>query len=175
MHPRGVPADGGAARRGLRLQHGGRGQRRCARTRRCVRARRLRLTRHAHAGSPTVKYAAYGATKAALPQLARTLQKEMSDVPVTVTNISPGMVQTELISAGKDAFGAGGRFFVNALSEPPEHAAAIIVPQVLAQAAVPRTAGASGKRIEVLSPLVAAQKLARRVLLGENKGRWYAE
>ena len=126
-------------------------------------------------GNATVKYAAYGATKAALPQLTKSLQKELGDASVVVHTLSPGMVQTELISCGKDAFGAGGRFFVNALSEPPEVAAAIIVPQLLALAGEPRGGGAPSRRLAVLTPLVAAQKLARRVLLQENKGRYYAE
>ncbi len=121
-----------------------------------------------------MKYAAYGATKAALPQLTKSLQKEVpAGAPVAVHTLSPGMVQTELIACGKDAFGAGGRFFVNALSEPPQVAAAIIVPQLLALAAEPRP-GAS-KRVAVLTPLVAAQKLLRRVLLQEGKGRYYPE
>ena len=127
------------------------------------------------AGSKTTKYAAYGATKAAIPQLTRSLAAEFADAPVGVHALSPGMVQTELISCGKDAFGSGGRFFVNALSEPPAVAAAIIVPQVLALAAAPRRAGEASKRIAVLTPLVAATKLARRLVLQENKDRYYAE
>ena len=104
------------------------------------------------------------------------MQKEVpAGAPVAVHTLSPGMVQTELIACGKDAFGAGGRFFVNALSEPPEVAAAIIVPQLLALAAEPRTGGASSKRVAVLTPLVAAQKLLRRVLLQEGKDRYYPE
>ena len=85
------------------------------------------------------------------------------------------MVKTELIDAGKDAFGAQGRFFVNALCEPPEYAASVLVPQVLALAALPRTASTPSRTLTVLTPPLAAQKLLRRILFGERKGRFYPE
>ena len=125
-------------------------------------------------GGATNKYAAYGATKAALPQLARSLQKEFAeDGRVAVHSLSPGMVKTELIDAGKDAFGAQGRFFVNALCEPPEFAASVLVPQIYALAAAPRSSPSS--KLSVLTPPLAAMKLLRRILFGESKGRWYSE
>ncbi|PRW56949.1 putative chlorophyll(ide) b reductase chloroplastic isoform B [Chlorella sorokiniana] len=57
-------------------------------------------------GAPTPQYAAYGATKAAIAQLLRTLQTEASalpgaaQAPVRVHNLSPGMVLTDLLLEG---------------------------------------------------------------------------
>lgn len=126
-------------------------------------------------GGATQKYAAYGSTKAALPQLTRSLEKEFADGPVAIHALSPGMVKTELIDAGKDAFGAQGRFFVNALCEPPAYAASVLVPQIYALAAAPRTGATPSRKVSVLTPALAAQKLLRRVVFGENKGRFYEE
>lgn len=53
-----------------------------------------------------MQYAAYGATKAAIAQLLRTLQAEAAalpgaaDAPVCVHNLSPGMVLTDLLLEG---------------------------------------------------------------------------
>jgi hypothetical protein len=94
---------------------------------------------------------------------------------VAIHALSPGMVKTQLIDAGKDAFGAQGRFFVNALCEPPAYAASVLVPQIYALAQQPRTPSTPSRKLSVLTPLLAAQKLLRRVFLGENKGRWYDE
>jgi NAD(P)-dependent dehydrogenase (short-subunit alcohol dehydrogenase family) len=128
-------------------------------------------------GGATQKYAAYGASKAALPQLWKSLAKEMelAQKPIAFHSISPGMVQTDLIDCGAGAFGASGLFFINAFSEPPEVPAAVIVQGVLALAAQPRTAGPPSSKVTVLTPLLALQKIAARLLLGTNKSRWYKE
>jgi hypothetical protein len=84
------------------------------------------------------------------------------------------MVYTDLLSCGQGAFGAVGDFFVNAFAAPADVAAGILVPQVLAQYARVQ-AGSTPSRVEVLTPAVALQKLGRRLLLGENKGRWVPE
>ena len=44
-------------------------------------------------GSPTVKYAAYGHTKAGMTQLTKTLAKEVAGTNVAVHALSPGMVR----------------------------------------------------------------------------------
>ena len=127
-------------------------------------------------GNPTRKYAAYGCTKAALPQLARSLQAELSqDKPIAVHTISPGMVYTDLIACGKDAFGSSGNFFVNAFAEEAHVTARIIVPQVLALHSQTQQAGTPTRKVQVLTPLVAVEKLGRRLLFGQNKGRWNPE
>ena len=66
-----------------------------------------------------------------------------------------------------------GKFFVNALAEPAEVAAAEIVPQVRE---VAMAASANGSaQIKVLTPPVAAKKILRRIFFGEGKGRFYPE
>lgn len=123
-------------------------------------------------GAPTAKFGAYGASKAALRQLAATLQAEWKESNVGILSISPGLVFTELVESGRDAFGSSGRFFVNALAEEPAVVAAAVVPPALAALTARRGAA---QRIEVLTPAVAATKLLRRLLLGENKSRHYPE
>lgn len=119
-------------------------------------------------GAATRLFAAYGATKAGVAQLTRSLAAEAAGSGVAVASISPGIVMTELVAAGRDAFGSQGRFFVNALCEPAEAAAAAIVSQV-------RATGGGGGDIRLLTPPVAAGKLVRRLVLGEGKGRYYPE
>ena len=87
-----------------------------------------------------------------------------------------GMVFTELISSGRYAFGAQGRFFVNTLAEPPEVPAAFLVAKVRAFVDEAGTAGKrSSQTFEVLTPPVALKKILRRVFLGEGKDRYYPE
>lgn len=126
-------------------------------------------------GRPTPKYAAYGASKAGFAQLARSLQAEVGEAAIGIHNISPGLVQTELVSSGRDSFGPQGRWFINALSELPEDVADVIAPMVLELAASPRRAGEASRTVRVLTPQVALQRILARLLLGKNKGRWYPE
>lgn len=129
-------------------------------------------------GGATQKYAAYGHTKAGMSQLTKTLAGEVKETApsVGVHALSPGMVFTELISSGRYAFGAQGRFFVNTLAEPPEVPAAFLVAKVRAFVDEAGTAGKrSSQTFEVLTPPVALKKILRRVFLGEGKDRYYPE
>lgn len=143
-------------------------------------------------GGATLKYAAYGHTKAGLVQLTKTLAKEVEGTGVGVHAISPGMVFTELISSGRDAFGAQGRFFVNTMAEPPEVAAEEIVDKVRTFVLETREKDVGvfgslplrlpfGKGViksttfEVLTPPVALSKMFRRLIFGEGKDRYYIE
>lgn len=121
-------------------------------------------------GGQTKLYAAYGASKAALRQLAVSLRAELGNTKVKVVSVSPGMVQTQLIAAGRDSFGSTGRFFVNTMAEDAD-----VVARQLAPAVRNLFAGAQGERIDILTPLVAARKLFDRLVLGRNKDRWYPE
>jgi chlorophyll(ide) b reductase len=127
-------------------------------------------------GSATRKYAAYGHSKAGMAQLAKTMASENKDsgTLVGVHTISPGMVFTELISSGRYAFGSQGRMFVNALAEPAEVAAGIVVDRVKAATADPN-AVTKTLAIKLLTPDVAVKKLFRRFVLQENKDRYYPE
>lgn len=66
--------------------------------------------------TPPVQYAAYGATKAAIAQLLRTLQTEAAglpgaaEAPVCVHNLSPGMVLTDLLLEGATPRNKQARF-----------------------------------------------------------------
>ncbi|PSC70796.1 chlorophyll b reductase [Micractinium conductrix] len=116
-------------------------------------------------GSATPQYAAYGATKAALAQLLRSLQAEAKALPapVSVHNLSPGMVLTPLLLEGatpqaKQAF--------NILCEHPETVAAFLVPRV--RSVVAR--GQSGAAIRFLTPARAVGKLLAAPL---HMGRYF--
>jgi len=145
-------------------------------------------------GNATRKYAAYGHTKAGLVQLTKTLAGEVEGTAVGVHAISPGMVFTELLSSGRYAFGSRGRFFVNIIAEPPAFAAEKIVDNVRAfiletrdqsegaaggtSLALPPLFGRGATKsatFEVFTPAAALYKLARRLVLGEGKDRYYRE
>lgn len=69
-------------------------------------------------GSPTPRFAAYGATKRGLQQLGKSLAAELKLLGIKnvgVHNLSPGMVTTELLMSGADTPTA--KFFINCLGE----------------------------------------------------------
>lgn len=69
-------------------------------------------------GSPTPRFAAYGATKRGLQQLGKSLAAELKMLGIKnvgVHNLSPGMVTTELLMSGADTPTA--KFFINCLGE----------------------------------------------------------
>ena len=111
-------------------------------------------------------YTYIGMTKAGIKQLASTLNKELVGTNLKVRTLSPGIVYTEMVDAGKDSFGKIGRTFVNALAESPEVIAQDITPKIR-DAAVSNSFLQS--KVEYLSPLLAIQKLADRFLFGKNK------
>jgi chlorophyll(ide) b reductase len=83
-------------------------------------------------GGATDKYAAYGATKRAMPQLTKSINKELRDAKVssvTVHNLSPGMVLTDLLLS--DSTPVVRKFF-NVLAEEPDTVASDLVPRILA-------------------------------------------
>ena len=69
-------------------------------------------------GSPTPRFAAYGATKRSLSQLGKSLEAELKMAAISnvgVHNLSPGMVTTELLMSGADTGTA--KFFINCLGK----------------------------------------------------------
>ncbi|KAL4451823.1 hypothetical protein ABPG75_007485 [Micractinium tetrahymenae] len=107
-------------------------------------------------GIATPQYAAYGATKAAIAQLLRTLQHEAAALegpsPVCVHNLSPGMVLTDLLLEGATL---QNKQVFNILCEHPETVAAFLVPRARSVAAH----RASGAAIRYLTPGRALLKL----------------
>ncbi|GFH05868.1 uncharacterized protein HaLaN_00402, partial [Haematococcus lacustris] len=82
-------------------------------------------------GSPTPRFAAYGATKRSLSQLGSSLQAELQQASVrnvAVHNLSPGMVTTELLMTGADT--PTSRFFINCLAEEAGDVARFLVPRI---------------------------------------------
>ena len=81
-------------------------------------------------GNPTDGYAAYGATKRAMPQLTSSLSKELQNMKISnvgVHNLSPGMVITDLLLS--DSTPIIRRFF-NVLAEEPDTVASNLVPRI---------------------------------------------
>jgi len=92
-------------------------------------------------GRPSPSVAAYGATKASIPQLTKTLVKETEGMGVGIHDLSPGMVLTDLLlsHADKDAF----KIF-NILAEKPETVVKKLVPKI-------RKIKGTGKSIKFLT------------------------
>ena len=124
--------------------------------------------------SATRKFAAYGHTKAGMAQLSKTMAEELKGIPIGVHTISPGMVFTELISSGRYAFGSQGRLFVNALAEPADSTAELIVEKLKEATESPDSVNRT-IAIKILTPDVALRKMFGRFVLGENKDRYYPE
>eukprot|EP00958_Prasinococcus_capsulatus_P010223 scaffold996_cov409-Prasinococcus_capsulatus_cf.AAC.9 len=125
-------------------------------------------------GRPTRMYAAYGFTKAGIQQLTSTLADEVKGSQVGVHSLSPGLVFTELVSAGQYTFGQTGRFFINTIGERPEIVAEDLVPQ-LREIGVRRQGAGGSLRIEFLTPDKLVKKLYRRFRFGEYKDRFFLE
>ena len=135
-------------------------------------------------GSPTPRFAAYGATKAAIPQLTSSISAELKSLDiadkVSVHTLSPGMVTTDLLMAGADT--KVSKFFINILAETPDKPAGFLVPRVRSLAAEAQE-GARGMQrkpqksvyIKFLTDVKAYSAMMRRVLLGENKDRYVPE
>ncbi|PRW56950.1 putative chlorophyll(ide) b reductase chloroplastic isoform A [Chlorella sorokiniana] len=120
-------------------------------------------------GAPTPQYAAYGATKAAIAQLLRTLQTEASalpgaaQAPVRVHNLSPGMVLTDLLLEGATP---RNKQVFNILCEHPETVAAFLVPRA-------RSVVARGDRGAAIRYLTPARVLAKLLAAPLRAGRYF--
>uniref|UniRef100_A0A7S0ZFH5 Chlorophyll(Ide) b reductase n=1 Tax=Timspurckia oligopyrenoides TaxID=708627 RepID=A0A7S0ZFH5_9RHOD len=82
-------------------------------------------------GTPTPGYAAYGATKRAIPQLMSSLNAELKKEGIDnvgVHTISPGLVLTELLLADSTR---EIRVFMNFLAEEPDSVAEWLMPKIL--------------------------------------------
>lgn len=138
-------------------------------------------------GSATPMYSAYGGTKAALPQLARSLRAELkkkkssaadaaasssssSSSSVGIHTLSPGMMLTDLLLDGSPP--AVRALVFNALCEQPETVAAFLAPRV--RSAVAR--GLDATYPKFLTPFSAAVRFASlpvRSGAAGGKGRFF--
>eukprot|EP00873_Tetraselmis_striata_P037875 jgi/Tetstr1/458139/TSEL_044631.t1 len=129
-------------------------------------------------GSPTPRFAAYGATKRGLQQFSKSLQAELKTQgaeKVVVHNLSPGMVTTELLMSGANTPQA--KWFINCLAEPAEDVATFLVPrmrQVLSSAGN-GNGGAQPTYIQYLTKPKAFSQIFGRALFGLRKNRWVKE
>lgn len=105
-------------------------------------------------GRSTANSAVYGATKAAIPQLTRSLAREGRDARVGVHAVSPGMVTTDLLLSSGARTRPGALKIFNILAEKPETAAAWLVPRMrgLAAATGPNKAPPSSAYVSYLTP-----------------------
>jgi len=124
-------------------------------------------------GSPTPRFAAYGATKRSLVHLTKSLQAELrmqGIKKVAVHNLSPGMVTTDLLMSGSNTKQA--KFFINVLAEPADTVAKFLVPRVRA---------VSGKEsfkptyIRFLNGFKAYSQIFVRLAFGARKNRYLLE
>jgi len=85
-------------------------------------------------GGPTPGSAAYGASKAAIPQLSRSLAAEAAAAGTRagVHTVSPGMVMTDLLLTPENRANARTLRVFNILAEEPSTVAAWLVPRMRA-------------------------------------------
>ena len=118
-------------------------------------------------GNTTAKYAAYGATKRAIPQLVDSLSIEARDTNLRVHALSPGMVLTDLLLRGSPEPIA--RKVFNFLAEEPETVADELVPRI-------RDVVAKDQKktyIQFLTVPKAAYRLSTGFLLGFRKNIFF--
>eukprot|EP00470_Lotharella_oceanica_P015177 CAMPEP_0170179304 /NCGR_PEP_ID=MMETSP0040_2-20121228/17246_1 /TAXON_ID=641309 /ORGANISM="Lotharella oceanica, Strain CCMP622" /LENGTH=258 /DNA_ID=CAMNT_0010423311 /DNA_START=108 /DNA_END=884 /DNA_ORIENTATION=+ len=87
-------------------------------------------------GNPSPGNVGYGLSKAAIPQLTKSLSKETKDTKIGVHVVSPGMVITDLLLTGNREKRSLKVF--NILAEKPETAAEWLVPRMRGVADKPR-------------------------------------
>lgn len=95
-------------------------------------------------GTATANSATYGSTKAAMPQLLRSLAAEVKQSKVSVHLASPGMVATDLLLKGVSNPRAAK--IVNILAEDPKVVAAWLAPRM-------RGVAGNGTYFKYLTPL----------------------
>ncbi len=116
-------------------------------------------------GMPTPMYAAYGATKAGVAHLMKSLIQEAETLPnpVGVHTLSPGMVLTELLLEGATD---NNKQVFNILCEQPETIAAYLVPRV-------RTVAARAVRTSYIKYLTTARALSFFLSAPTRAGRYF--
>ncbi|KAK4535600.1 hypothetical protein CDCA_CDCA05G1625 [Cyanidium caldarium] len=119
-------------------------------------------------GAGTPNFAAYGATKRAMPQLMHSLNTELRGSNVSVHTVSPGMVLTELLLRDSTA---ANRVFFNWLAERPETVAAFLAPRIVQT--VRRRPAARGAYIRFKTLPAAFATIACNALLPHRRYRFF--
>lgn len=120
-------------------------------------------------GNSTARYAAYGATKRAIPQLVDSLSIEAKGSNLRVHALSPGMVLTDLLLKGS-AEPLARRVF-NYLADEPETVADEIVPQIRSVV----MSDTKKSYIQYLTIPKAAMRLVGGFVLGLRKNLFFDE
>lgn len=120
-------------------------------------------------GNATATYAAYGATKRAIPQMVSSLSKELGESRVRFHTLSPGMVLTDLLLSGNENDTTSLQFF-NYLAEEPETVAEALVPRIRSVVLNNRK---GSQYIKFLSLPRAFVQIAAGFLLGFRKNRYF--
>lgn len=121
-------------------------------------------------GNATPTYAAYGATKRALPQLIKSISKELKDSQVRFHMLSPGMVLTDLLMSGNTD--PKTRKIFNILAEEPHTVAENLVPRIR-QIALSNTQ--ASKYVRFLTLPKAFFQLVTGFLFGARRNRFFDE
>lgn len=125
-------------------------------------------------GNATPNAAAYGASKAALPQLAKSVAREIQSAPhVSIHTASPGMVVTELLlnsaNAGPKCEGPVDKRALKAINILAEQ------PQTTASWLVPRMRGALGRPSGEYIRYLTASSAAWRFLTARSRTNRHVE
>ncbi|GMH43428.1 hypothetical protein BSKO_11350 [Bryopsis sp. KO-2023] len=117
--------------------------------------------------SATPKYAAYGATKAAITQFTLSVQSELKErnPAIGIHTVQPGMVLTKLLLEGATV---ENKQFFNILCEQPETVAAFLVPRM-------RTVVARKQKRAKVTYLTMARALERLLTAPSRFGRFFDE
>lgn len=120
-------------------------------------------------GNATPQYAAYGATKRTIPQLAKTLNAEPGPSNIRFHVLSPGMVLTDLLLTGNTT--QRSRTIFNFLAEEPDTVSANLVPRIRAT-----IQGDHRKRyLRFLTIPNALIQMAAGFLFGVRKNKFFDE
>ncbi|MFW9779177.1 MAG: SDR family oxidoreductase [Candidatus Heimdallarchaeota archaeon] len=111
-------------------------------------------------GRATPRMAAYGASKAGIPVLTKSLVEENRKTPVGIHVLSPGMVISDF--AGKNVTPEAARIY-NILGDLPETVAKVLVPQI-------RIIQGTGKTIRYLT---RRRAMIRFLTARRRKNRFY--
>ena len=130
-------------------------------------------------GTPTRLYAAYGFTKAGIPQLAKSLRAEFQGSAVKIHTVSPGLVFTDLLKPGDGKFGGLGNALVNVIGMYADDVADGLVRmfrETIAAEGGPLDLLTGGHRdLQGFDARAGVQRLFRRLAFGERKGEFFAE